>query len=175
MNSGPVKSQTSHLKVFGWLAWVHILKKRRHKLEPKSWEMIFVGYEPGSKGYQFWDAAHQCFKISCDVKLSFPVKEMKLTQSTPAPLSDHQIPESDNESDSLGLDLVNLAQPPTRPPSPGLSASGQTASLLICLGCNKNIWSQRSKYKSYGALRVWSGGKGLSPGVVYGKDSGIVR
>ena len=24
---------------------------------------------------------------------------------------------------------------------------------LICLGCNKDLWSQRSKYKSYGALR----------------------
>ena len=50
---------------------------------------------------------------------------MKLTQSTLAPLSSHQIPESDNESNSLGLDLVNLAQSPTRPPSPGLSASRQ--------------------------------------------------
>ena len=37
---------------------------------------------------------------------------------------------------------------------------------LICLGCNKDLWSWRSKYKSYGALRgVQSGGKGLSPGV----------
>ena len=52
---------------------------------------------------------------------------MKLTQPTMASLSDHQIPESDNESDSSGLDLVNLAQPPTRPPSPGQSALGQPA------------------------------------------------
>ena len=64
--------------------------------------MIFVGYEPGSKGYQFWDAAHQCFKISHDVKFEetqFPAKELKPVQLTPVPLSDHQIPESDNESD----------------------------------------------------------------------------
>ena len=89
--------------------------------------MIFVGYEPGSKGYQFWDAAHQHFEISRDVKFEetqFPAKELKFTQSTPAPVSDCQIPESDNESDSLGLDLVNLAQPPTRPPTPGQTASG---------------------------------------------------
>ena len=50
---------------------------------------------------------------------------MKLAQPTLAPLSGCQIPELDNESNSLGLDLVNLAQPPTRPPSPGQSASGQ--------------------------------------------------
>ena len=105
-------------------------KKRRHKLEPKSQEMVFVGYELGSKGYQFWDAAHQCFEIPCDVKFEetcFPAKEMKLAQSTLAPLSSCQIPKSDNESDSSELNLVNLAQPPTRPPSPGLSALGQTA------------------------------------------------
>ena len=92
--------------------------------------MIFVGYEPGSKGYQFWDAAHQHFVISCDVKFEetqFPVKELKLTQSIPVPLSDCQIPESDNESDSSGLDLVNLDQPPTRPPSPGPTASGPSS------------------------------------------------
>ena len=116
----------SHLRVFRCLAWVHILNKRRHKLEPKSQEMIFIGYEQGFKGYVFWDTAHQCIKLSHDVKFNetcFPVKEMILAQPNPMPLSDHQIPESDNESDSLGLDLVKLAQPPTRPPSPGQSAS----------------------------------------------------
>ena len=108
------KLNISHLKVFGCLAWVDILKKRRHKLQLKSKAMIFIGYKPGSKGYQFWDAAHQCFKISCDVKFKetqFPVKELKVAVPIPAPLSDRQIPESDNESDSSGLDLVNLALP----------------------------------------------------------------
>ena len=113
------KPNISHLRVFGCLAWVHIQKKRRHKLQSKSKAMIFVGYEPGSKGYQFWDAAHQCFKISHDVKFEethFSAKESKLTQSIPAPLSNHQSPEPDNESDSSGLDLVTLAQPPAIPP-----------------------------------------------------------
>ena len=31
-----IKPNISHLQVFGCLAWVHILKKRKHKLEPKS-------------------------------------------------------------------------------------------------------------------------------------------
>ena len=53
---------------------------------------------------------------------------MKLAQPTLAPLSSHQIPESNNESDSLRLYLVNLAQPPTRPPSSGQSAFGQPVS-----------------------------------------------
>ena len=37
---------------------------------------------------------------------------------------------------------------------------------MICLGCNKDLWSQRSKYKFYETLRVRSGGKGLSPSVM---------
>ena len=53
-----IKPNISHLRLFRCLAWVHILKKRRHKLEPKSQAMISVGYEDGSKGYVFWDAAH---------------------------------------------------------------------------------------------------------------------
>ena len=31
-----IKRNISHLRVFGCQAWVHILKKRRSKLEPKS-------------------------------------------------------------------------------------------------------------------------------------------
>ena len=27
-------------------------------------------------------------------------------------------------------------------------------SKIICLGCSKDLWSQKSKHKSYGALRV---------------------
>ena len=66
--------------------------------------MIFVGYEPGSKGYQFWDAANQDFKISHDVKFEesqFPVKEKSLATS-----SDCQFLEKLNQDDSdddLGL------------------------------------------------------------------------
>ena len=92
--------------------------------------MIFIGYEPGSKGYQFWDTAHQRFKISHDVKFKetlFPAKEVKLTQLNQASQNDPPISESDNKSDNSGLDLVTLAQPPTRPPSPGQFASRQTA------------------------------------------------
>ena len=117
------KPNISHLRVFGCQAWVHILKKRRSKLEPKSQEMIFVGYEPGSKGYQFWDTAHQHIEISCDVKFNetlFPAQEAKKSQAS---RNDLPISESDNESDESGLELVTPAQPPPWPPSPGQSAS----------------------------------------------------
>ena len=54
---------------------------------------------------------------------------MILAQPNLVPLSDYQFLESDNESDSSGLDLVKLVQPPTRPPSPGQSAPTAVISL----------------------------------------------
>ena len=86
--------------------------------------MIFVGYEPGSKGYQFWDAAHHCIEISRDVKFNetlFPAKEVRNSQAS---TNDLPISESDNESDQLGLELVIPAHSSPRPPSPGQSATG---------------------------------------------------
>ena len=85
--------------------------------------MIFVGYEPGSKGYQFWDAAHQHIEISCDVKFNetlFPAQEATKSWASE---NDPPISESDNESDTSGLELVIPAHPSPRPPSPGQSAS----------------------------------------------------
>ena len=125
------KSNISHLRVFGCQAWVHILKKRRHKFEPKSREMIFIGYELGSKGYQFWDAAHQRIEISCDVKFNetlFPAKEANKNRAS---VNDPSISESDDESDESGLELVIPAQTSPRPPSPGQSASGSQNPLVI--------------------------------------------
>ena len=115
------KLNISHLRVFSCLASVHILKKRRHKLQPKSQDMIFIGYELGSKGYQFWDAAHQCFEISRDVKFKETLSCERIKIGT-----------IKRPPNSLGLDLVNLAQPPNRPPSPGLPASGQSVQLSQC-------------------------------------------
>ena len=53
--------------------------------------MIFIDYKLGSKGYQFWDAAHKHFKISCDVKFEetlFPGKEVKSGKQNLATLND---------------------------------------------------------------------------------------
>ena len=62
------KPDISHLRIFGCAAYVHVLKGKRRKLNPKSQEMIFVGYKNLSKGWQFWDAKNRRIKISRDVK-----------------------------------------------------------------------------------------------------------
>ena len=59
-------------------AYVTINKKKRRKLDPKSQEMTFIGYELGSKGYQFWDKDSRSVLNSRDVKFNkskFPFRK----------------------------------------------------------------------------------------------------
>ncbi|KAJ9520116.1 hypothetical protein QJQ45_030042, partial [Haematococcus lacustris] len=46
-----VKPDLSGLRVFGCRVWLHVPDQKRSKLQPKSVEGIFVGYQPGSKAY----------------------------------------------------------------------------------------------------------------------------
>ena len=85
--------------------------------------MIFISYEPRSKGYQFWDTAHRRFEIPSDVKFDetlFPVKEANENWTS---LNDPPISMSDQESEQLGLELVIPTQSSPRPPSPDQSAT----------------------------------------------------
>ena len=120
--------------------------------------MIFVSYEPGLKGYQFWDAARQCFEISHDVKfeeMQFPARETLSTQLTLAPLSDQTISLSHIDDDNMGLDLVKLAQPPTRPPSPGQSTQPTaTTSLQLSLSSHPLLGEHGTPPHAETALQV---------------------
>ena len=45
------KSNLSHVRIFGSIAFAHILDEKRQKLDPKSEKCIFVGYSLEQKGY----------------------------------------------------------------------------------------------------------------------------
>ena len=86
------KPDISHLCIFGCAAYIHVLKAKRRKLNPKSWEMIFVGYENLSKGWQFWDAKNRHIEISHDVKFDeswFPLCK-DLDQRNPSAVEKRQ-------------------------------------------------------------------------------------
>ena len=82
MYSGGKIPDVSYFRVFGCKAYVHILKDaRQNKLQPKAKVMVFVGYEPGSKGYKFWDKDSRSIVVSRDVTFdekSFPNKEPRV-------------------------------------------------------------------------------------------------
>ena len=60
------KRRVNHLRIFGSL--VHVkLTANVGKLEDRSQEMMFVGYEKGSKAYRCIDLATRKISISRDV------------------------------------------------------------------------------------------------------------
>ena len=56
----------SHLRPFGSIAYVHIPKPERKKLDQKSMRCIFVGYIQTQKAYCFWNPVTRTVKISRD-------------------------------------------------------------------------------------------------------------
>ena len=61
------KPDVSHLRIFGTIAYIHIPKAERRKLESKSLKCYFVGYSLTQKAYRFWDPVSRRIKISRDV------------------------------------------------------------------------------------------------------------
>ncbi|MCO5608214.1 hypothetical protein L7F22_062420 [Adiantum nelumboides] len=61
------KPSVSYLRVFGCLAYAHIPKQLRGKLDDKAVKCIFVGYSSGSKGYRLYNPATNKILESCDV------------------------------------------------------------------------------------------------------------
>ena len=59
------KPDVSYFRTFGCRAYVFIPRdKQANKLAPKSEDMTFIGYEPGTKGYCFWSKIRRMVVIS---------------------------------------------------------------------------------------------------------------
>ncbi|XP_062544966.1 uncharacterized protein LOC134211764 isoform X2 [Armigeres subalbatus] len=61
------KPDLSHLRIFGTKAMAQVPKQRRLKLDPKSREAVFVGYDENTKGYRLYDPQSQKVFISREV------------------------------------------------------------------------------------------------------------
>jgi transposase InsO family protein len=61
------RPSVEHFRVFGNVAYAHVPKEKRTKLEPKSIKTIFVGYCLDSKAYWLWDNKKRRIIISRDV------------------------------------------------------------------------------------------------------------
>lgn len=57
------KINLEHLRVFGSRGFVHVSKQKRTKWDPKSKEMIFVGYCENSKAYRLMDRRNPLSQI----------------------------------------------------------------------------------------------------------------
>ena len=61
------KPAVDHLRVFGCVAYAHVTRDERHKLDPKARKCVFLGYGTETKGYRLYDPEHRRFFISRDV------------------------------------------------------------------------------------------------------------
>ena len=62
------KANISHLRVFWSTTHVHVLDKRREKLDDKSERFMFMGYDPSSKGYKLYNPNNKKMVVSRDVE-----------------------------------------------------------------------------------------------------------
>ena len=56
-----------HLRLFGCLAYMHVAKDQRSKLDNKSKPCIFLGYSEDEFGYRLWDLLDRKVGRSCDI------------------------------------------------------------------------------------------------------------
>lgn len=115
----------SYFRVFGCRAFVHVPEAQRRKLEKKALELMFVGYEPGSKAWRFWNHSTRSVVVSRDVTFdedSFPARLRGLPGPPDEPLS---LPDPETDSDDEGPpdaplfpDDNNFIPPPAPAPAP---------------------------------------------------------
>ncbi len=63
------KPDLLHLRIVGSLAWVHIPKKNRRKLDEQSWQGIFVGYERINR-YRIYNPRTGTINVYRNVKIN---------------------------------------------------------------------------------------------------------
>jgi hypothetical protein len=56
-----------HLKTFGYIMYIQNAAPHLNKLEDRNRQMIFVGYESGSKAYRSYDLVMKCVHVMCDL------------------------------------------------------------------------------------------------------------
>ncbi len=61
------KLDFSHLKVFGCIAYVHVVEEKRSKLDPKVEKCIFIRYSSKQKGYKCFNPSTRKWQVSRDV------------------------------------------------------------------------------------------------------------
>ena len=78
-----VKPNVSHLRIFGSIAFIHITKADRRKLNSESLKWHFVGYALTQKAYGFWDLNQRKIKISRDVIFDEQLNETQALSLAP--------------------------------------------------------------------------------------------
>ena len=71
------KPEFSHIRIFGYLMYIHIPKEKRKKLDPSGRKGIFVGYFESSKACRIYFPGFKNIDISRDITFSSYNKNRK--------------------------------------------------------------------------------------------------
>jgi hypothetical protein len=89
------KPDISYFRIFGCKGFVNVLKKKRkHKMEPTSSPLTFIGYEPHSKGYRFWNPRTRTITVATDVTFDEETFTHKPIPPCPAPPASTPVPDT---------------------------------------------------------------------------------
>ena len=82
-----------HLRVFGYKAFVHILKDERFKLDAKTRLCVFIGYGQNELGYRFYDPVQKKLVRSRDAMFmeDHTIQDIEKTDVTEFQYSDNLI------------------------------------------------------------------------------------
>ncbi len=61
------KPDVSHFKMFGYIAYVHVLDEKRSKLDPKTKKSIFIGYSLEKNIYKCFNPSTRKLQMNRDV------------------------------------------------------------------------------------------------------------
>ena len=117
------KPQVEHLRIFGCMAYAHVAKDERQKLDPKAQKCILLGYGTETKGYRLYSPVHRKVFYSRDVLFNEDVcsledKSDECQQKEPVLISGQESHDDDdvseNEADSVLQRPVRQRKPPNR-------------------------------------------------------------
>ena len=111
------KPNLSHLRVFGPIAYLHVPKADRRKLDPTSIRCIFVGYSHTQKAYRFWNPANKTIKISGDVTFDEHHRLVGIPEKSPECTEPETRPVSAQEEPVLvpNMDVISTVPEPVTP------------------------------------------------------------
>jgi hypothetical protein len=110
------KPRVDHLRIFGSICYLHIPKENRSKLDSKSLQCFFVGYDTNSKVYRVFDPVSKKIHLSRDVIFDEQQVGYHLLQKTktpsPEPIAFPDTTFTDTENPTP---IISLPEPPETP------------------------------------------------------------
>ena len=110
------KLNLAYLRIFGSIAYVHMLKEKRRKLDTKAEKCILVGYSDEQKGYKCYNPRTKEVRVSRDVV--FDKSASSYLPSPPIPhdsilnseeeVSETELPPCDEEIGALIESMISF-------------------------------------------------------------------